>query len=359
MFNALQKEFPEIEFIGPVRKNTRLVKIIELITIVHKSLLSGRYNKLHNIIRSKYYAREFEKKLKNKDLDLIFAPAGSTEIAYLKTNIPICYLSDTSFGQIKDYYETFSVFSKLSNYESEIIEKRALKKASHVVYSSEWAANFVHDNYEVDLEKLSVIPFGANIDNTPDIDILEKDYTGTIQILFVSKYWRRKGGDIVLTSFKRLIDKGMNVKLVILGCKPEIEPDENIKIIPFLDKNDEDQSRQFLDIFKKSHLFFLPTRADCTPIVFCEANAFALPVITTDTGGVKSIINNKENGLVLPLSATAEDFADELEVLITNPEKIKMMSEKSREKFEYVLNWENWAKSMCRIFEDIKANTWK
>ena len=80
---------------------------------------------------------------------------------------------------------------------------------------------------------------------------------------------------------------------------------------------------QFLNILFNTHLLFVPTRADCTPIVFCEANAFGIPVITTDTGGVSSIIKNGENGFAFPLDATPDEYANTIQSLLDDPLKLK------------------------------------
>ncbi|WP_137463714.1 glycosyltransferase, partial [Escherichia coli] len=43
----------------------------------------------------------------------------------------------------------------------------------------------------------------------------------------------------------------------------------------------------------------LPTIADCYGMVFCEAAAFGLPVVATDTGGVSSIVINERTGILI------------------------------------------------------------
>ena len=53
---------------------------------------------------------------------------------------------------------------------------------------------------------------------------------------------------------------------------------------------------------------FMPTRADCTPISFCEAASYGLPVISTDTGGVAAVVEPGETGILLPLNASAEQY---------------------------------------------------
>lgn len=350
MFGALNSQFSDIVFIGPV-KSEKLEKFLDLLNKVHFKLFSSRYNKLHNVIRSKFYAKKFEKEIRDKNLDLIFAPAASAEIAFLKTSIPICYLSDTSFHQLINYYDTFSNFSSFSIRESKFIESRAVRKSMVQVYSSAWAAEFSINNFSLDPKRVHIIPFGANMDFIPEKKNLSKIYNGEIKLLFTAKQWVRKGGDIVLKAFEILRSQGCNVSLTILGCTPPLNiSDPKIEVIPFLNKNNQKEQEKFLDILYKTHILFLPTRADCTPIVLCEANAFGIPVITTATGGITSIIENGKNGFALPVDALPLDYAKQIKELLDNPAKLTNMSLQSRQKYDKELNWDHWALKMKEIF---------
>src|SRR5690606_16027705 len=128
-----------------------------------------------------------------------------------------------------------------------------------------------------------------------------------------------------------------------------------IEIIPFLNKNNNDEYIRFINILNRTHFLFLPTRADCTPIVFCEANAFGIPVITTDTGGVTSIIEDGYNGIVLPLDAKPEHYVKKIKLLLKNEVLFKEMSQNARNKYEQELNWGTWGKKMKQIFESNKG----
>ena len=93
----------------------------------------------------------------------------------------------------------------------------------------------------------------------------------------------------------------------------------------------------------------MPTRAECYGIVFCEANAYGLPVITTDTGGVSSIIENGVNGFMLPFEAKSEEYYKVIADLISDDLKLRRMSETSRKKYLKDLNWKQWGKQMKEI----------
>lgn len=346
MLTSLEKEFSKVEVIGPFRLHFLISFLLKIKNVIHKIRFGKKYNRAHSIIRSKYYAKIIHKKIRNKKIDILFAPAAATEIAYLNTNIPICYLSDTSFNQIKNYYNSFSNISDKSIAEANSIEQKSIANSTWQVYPSKWAAQYAQSFYNA--KNTNVIPFGANIDIAPSKKDILKSYKSDINILFLGVDWNRKGGDIVLDTITLLEKTHSNFNLTVCGCIPP-EKHHKIKVIPFLDKNKEKDRITFNTILEKSHILFLPTRAEAYGIVFCEANAFGIPIITTDTGGVTTIVKNGINGYALPIEATAHEYAKQISILFDDIELLKKLSMQSRKQYDDELNWDIWGKKVKNL----------
>ena len=360
MYESLLKEVDEVYLIAPVKYNLIIKSLLLINTFINQMFFLKKYDRSHSLVLSKFYASQIKKKLKNKKIDVIFAPVASTEIAYLDTSIPICYLSDSSFGQLNNYYDYFSNISYFSCKEGNLIEKYALIKSVTHVYSSTWAAEYVINNYKVDKSSVFTVQFGANLDFTPQKASLNKQFDSTINFLFLGVDWQRKGGEIVIETFNLLINRGYDITLTICGCIPVLlQNDDKIKIVPFLDKNKCEEYDILLNILYNTHLLFVPTRADCTPIVFCEANAFGIPVITTDTGGVSSIIESGVNGYTLPFTATSHDYAATIQSLLDDRVQLSNLSLNARKKFENELNWDIWGQKMREILKMTKLPNYK
>ena len=352
MLDALRNEFETVVVLGPL--TTKWLGVLRIFSFFVKKITGKNYNVHHSILRSLVYSFKLSRKLKKHKIDTLVSLSGSVEIAFLKTKIPICCVSDSSFGQLNNYYDSYSNLVGFSVAESNFIERRALDNSSSLVYSSDWAASYVVKNYEQNKDKVSVVSFGANIDNIPSQPIVEKKIRNKVfRLLFLAAFWERKGGDIALETVKILNTKGYNVLLTVCGCIPP-EKNENVEVIPFLNKNIKEDVEKLYSLFEDSNLLFLPTRADCTPIVFCEANAFGLPVLTADTGGIKSVIKNGENGIVLPFDATPLMYANKVIELIDNELLYNSMCKKSRSIFEKELNWKVWGQQMREIL--LKTN---
>lgn len=347
---SLENEFHNVVPLGPVKlsvfQSFKMTLTLKITSLLHLLIYFKRYNELHNHLRSKYHGRFFEKRLAQEQIDVIFAPTASVEIAHLETDIPICYFSDTSFAQINEYYELFSRLSSRSVRISNEIEQLAIDNSTTQVYPSDWAANFVKSYY--DAKQVFIAKMGANIDAEPDEKELVKQFDSTIHILFVGVDWQRKGGDLVFDTIMQLDQKGVDFHLTVCGCKPP-KKHPKMTVIPFLDKNKSEDNLTFLKLLHNSHLFFMPTRAECYGIVFCEANAYGLPVITTDTGGTTSVVEDGINGFALPFSAKAEDYAARIEYLTEHRDVLEKMSKTARQKYAEELNWNHWGKRMKEI----------
>src|SRR5947208_5681106 len=140
---------------------------------------------------------------------------------------------------------------------------------------------------------------------------------------------------------------GIAVELIICGTTPPSEfAHERMRIIPFLDKNDGRQSMEIENLYAMSDFLLVPTRCDAYGHVFCEASAFGLPSITTNTGGVPEVVRNGENGYVLPYSARGSEYAQIIAEIYQDDQRYTALVQSSRAAFESRLNWDTWGRAV-------------
>ncbi len=284
-----------------------------------------------------------------------FFPGGSGMIAYLNTDKPIIYLTDSTFGSMINYYETFSNLFPISMRMGNFIESNALRKASHVIFASDWAKDKALESYDCSTTKMTVIPFGANIDKAPDRELIlklrKKNFSGCT-LLLVGVSWERKGCQIAFDAMCKLNERGIETELIVCGCQPPVGVShDRLTITGFLDKNDPEDFRKMQQLYMRANIFILPTRNECAGIVLCESGAYGLPTIASDTGGVSTYITNNDNGYLLPLKATAEKYADVIESIIADKDLYFDLAVKARDKFENELNWDSWGKKVSKLIE--------
>jgi glycosyltransferase involved in cell wall biosynthesis len=233
-----------------------------------------------------------------------------------------------------------------------------LNKASLLVFSSTWAAQSAIEDYHVDERKIHCFPFGANFEEIPPKEVaLAKKKSEHCKLLFVGVNWRGKGGEIAFDTLVKLEELGIQAELIVCGCiPPNTFSHKRMRVIPFLDKNDEQQRKELEKLYATSDFLLLPTRYDCTPMVFCEANAFGLPVITAHTGGVPEVVKSGENGFVLPYDAGGDRYAEVIARIYRDDQRYSELVRSSRSAFEERLNWDAWGISMKRtIVEQLTA----
>jgi glycosyltransferase involved in cell wall biosynthesis len=308
-----------------------------------------------NLFLANSYARAGAQWLAGQSFDVIVAPNGAFDIAFLETNIPIVLIEDATCGLLFDYYPAFSGLLTRSIYEMNTLQALALKKASAMIYSSTWAARSAIEDYGADPAKVHVVPFGANFDESPAQDVaLARKPSERCRLLFLAAGWARKGGDIAFETLLKLEELGIAAELIVCGCTPPKGfVHERLRVIPFLDKNDQRQGRELEQLFMESDFLLLPTRADCTPIVFCEANACGLPVITTNTGGVSEVVRDGENGFLLPYEASGAAYAEVIARLYRDEQRYVQLARTSRAEFERRLNWDAWGVAVKHILAEL------
>ncbi len=349
---SLQKYCGEVSYIGPLSASTEMLigrithKIVRL--FLHKNFAFR-----HTYAVSKRYAKSIKKKLAGKSFDVIFALSGSTEIAFLETDTPIVLIEDANFALLYGYHQHFSCLLDSSAHQIDIMQKRSISKASIILYPTAWAAKAAIEVYHADKEKTHVIPFGANLERVPDRrEVLRKRCSSRCQLLFVGVNWERKGGDIALETLIALEGLGVMAELVICGCVvPRGVSHARMKVISYLDKNEARQREEMERLYSQSDFFLLPTRNECYGIAFCEANAFGLPVVTTETGGISEVIHNGENGFLLPYAARGDAYAQLIAKVYRDSFQYNQVVRASRAAYEERLNWEGWGREMREVLD--------
>ena len=354
IYKVLQKKFETIIAIGPYEPKFILFlgKVRSKISLL---FLNKRYNYAHSKSVSRAYAKYFDDKINSLKPDIIIAPSASSEIAHLKTKIPVVYISDSTVNLSLNYHKALSKLFNFSKLESDQTEQAAINKASLVILSSEWAASSVINYYKKSANNVSVIPFGANIENVPrKINLAEKPMA-PVKLLFIGTYWESKGGEYAYNCMIALLKNNINTELTVIGCLPPPEFNHpKLKVIPFINKNESDGQKQLIEFYSSSHFLILPTRFDCTPIVICEASAFGLPVLCSNTGGVAGHVKENVNGFLIDFNDTGKAFSLKIIEILNTPGKYKNICISARALYENELNWDKWSDSLEIKLKDLQ-----
>lgn len=295
---------------------------------------------------AKGYAKSIDKSL-IQQCDYLFFPFAGQIYPFLDTDVPSIYFSDATTPLMINYY--FRNLSEKSIRMASLLDQQGCAAAYINIRSSHWALDSTIKDCGGNPDRCFVLEFGANIDKK-DIIPVEPYNGGPLNILFSGVDWERKGGDIAVETVQLLRDKGIDAHLIVAGPKsiPNTGCGEFVEFVGFLDKNDEADYKRYVELFRRSHLFLLPTKAECSAIVFCEAAAFGLPCYTYDTGGTSNYVINSVNGYALPEGSSAKVFAEHIYHDI-HDDNLRVLRDGALKLSKERLSWDVWSKGFKKI----------
>ncbi len=198
----------------------------------------------------------------------------------------------------------------------------------------------------------------TNVDNTllKDFSIEEKlDQVKTskkIKILFLARILREKGVFETVDAFESLQEKFKNIELIVAGdgkdfdaLKDRVKRNKNIIVTGHVEGQDK------IDLYKTSHIYCLPSYSEGLPTSVLEAMAFALPVVTTDVGGLKDFFQDTKMGFFVK-PKEVKQLSEQLEVLLLDLNKVVEMG-----KYNYQYANEKLLNTVVaeRMYQNIKT----
>jgi sugar transferase (PEP-CTERM/EpsH1 system associated) len=140
-----------------------------------------------------------------------------------------------------------------------------------------------------------------------------------------------KRQDLLLRAFARLREQVANLHLLLVGDGPEKERLKDLastlgisSAVTFAGYQLQPESYlQVMDVFA------LTSRLEGLPLVILEAWAAGLPVVSTSVGGVPGLIDDNENGLLIP-DGDETALVAALKALLNDPKLASMIAARGR-----------------------------
>ncbi len=343
MAEALSRRHVVVPIRIPCDTSERLARGVDF-------LLSGRRIRHHGPFWQCYTALRLRRSLAQADCDLYFSPGQSDMLSLcLPKGKKLIYLYDCVFRSVVNYY-FFGLDQRTEAY-LDSADARMLDRADAVILSSRWAKRDALRFYHVPEEKISVLHFGAN---------LRDAYQGRafpagkrrLKILLVGVEWERKGVDIAIRCVEALnrLQTARRFELTIVGFSEPKGRDfpGTVHFAGRLNKNVPAEYAKIVAYYQESDIFLLPTRAECSAIVFGEASEYGLPIFTHRTGGVEDYVEDGATGRCLAPGSTGEDFARAILAMLEAGAQ-ERFSRRAREKYERDLNWDTWLAGFERV----------
>jgi len=229
-------------------------------------------------------------------------------------------------------------------------ERWALENADQIISSTQGVKQDCEQAYGVNLEHAEVLPFGLK-----NIEYAEnKQCSGNQKLLFVGRFERRKGIDLLLEALPELMTRYPDLQVNLVGDH-SITVDNGVNLWKaFCSEysscewfgriraegiaSDEDLLRFYADC----DVFVAPSRYESFGLIYLEAMRFSKPCVGFAVGGVPEVVINGETGL-LPEAVSVEALKDALVSLLDDADLRVRMGKNGRERFESFFTVERFA----------------
>lgn len=353
LWQELKRQGCIVHLIGPLNIDTPLSTRF----FKYVSAKSGkRYISYRDPFVGKVIARKVDQALTELDYEILltndYCIAG-----YTQSKKPVVLYTDSFFphNYAENIHPWLANLSALGKYFCQKTTVQGLKHANLCVFASQYAAEEA-EKYKVSKNKdIFVIPYGANIEclgiaSTRTVDlILQKK---RIDLLFVGKDWKGKGGDIAVKTARILNERGVAACLHVVGVDLSGSiRDSFVKFYGLLNKDSSSDRKQFEKLFSTCDVLIVPSKAEGYGLAFVEAAAYGMPSLAYRSTGVITAIQDGRSGILINLSEDETAFANQIEMWFKQPEVYENLSKGARQHYEHEANWTT---AISRLLAEIR-----
>ena len=190
------------------------------------------------------------------------------------------------------------------------LEKHHLNSCDHLFVCSKWAKEICLDQTRFGEHRVHVVPLGVDAELFPPAPVRQDDKT----IFFNCGKWEiRKGHDILINAFEKVLEHGENAELWMMCTNPFNSPDEDakwhqlynhpkVKLIP----RAETQAEVY-NIMSQVDCGVFPSRGEGWNLELLEMMAAGKHVVATEYSAHTEFCT-EENSYLLPISDTEPAF---------------------------------------------------
>jgi len=235
----------------------------------------------------------------------------------------------------------------------------ALKNADHVFCLNEEDRSYLQQWLNLPEHGITRLYPGANPIFADSAEA--RDYQGAQDLLFAGSWRYNKGIADLIKGFELLAERFARVALTIVGSgvpANEVRAQfaeavrGRVRVIPVVSEGE--ASTQFA----KADIFILPSLFEGTPLTLIEAMASGLPIVATETGGVKDVIRQRKNGILIPIRSPRA-LAAALAELLEAHELRETLGRNARSDATELYSWELAARPLIasyRALTDTQIN---
>jgi glycosyltransferase involved in cell wall biosynthesis len=169
--------------------------------------------------------------------------------------------------------------------------------------------------------------------------------------LFVGRWTKLKGVDILINAFSQIFEKYDNVYLILITDVPDVVKNKILKI-----------SSKFIFIrpqrdisyyYKICDAVVLPSRVESFPYTMLEAGLHRKLFIGTNLGGISEFIENEKNGLLFE-NGRVDQFVNLVSSVIQSSNELQKLRQNLFEKISYLSRPEKYCSQLIEIYRSLQ-----
>ncbi len=243
------------------------------------------------------------------------------------------------------------------NWEPESM-KHALRHADSVIALTAFEADRLNTYYNVERERIFVIPPGVSLTNQQD-DLAQRSPPNNI--LYLGRMVTTKGLDELISAMQKVWKTDPDVTLTLAGVRVDesTEIDALIEALPDHFRKRVIQHHNITEQMKKTLLsdalcLVLPSRIESFGLVLLEAWSEGVPVISWDLPVFSELIRHGEDGLLAPVDDV--DLSRSILTLLNDPHAAQQMGLAGHSKVSQMYNWEQISAQYIQAYQAAIAN---
>jgi glycosyltransferase involved in cell wall biosynthesis len=232
-----------------------------------------------------------------------------------------------------------------------------LRRADHVFCLNFEDRDYLVRHMGIRPERITRIFPGADVGFAGPNE--ERNYARCHRMLFAATWRKNKGIEDLVPAFIRLAWRWPELRLTILGAGVP----EGVVLGAFpealrtrIDCRLATDDRQTVAAFRAADLFILPSLFEGTPLTLMEAMMSGLPIVTTAVCGMRDVIRDGENGLLVPIRAP-EVLADAAGRLLEDADLRARLGRSAHREALDRYTWDRVAESVIQAYERLATQS--
>ncbi|WP_347488638.1 1,4-alpha-glucan branching protein domain-containing protein [Desulfoscipio sp. XC116] len=234
------------------------------------------------------------------------------------------------------------------------LEQKLTERAALIIGCSRYMSQEIARLFNQPADKIIVIPNGVEPENIlPEREKAPSENSREKSIVFLGRLVPEKGVQVLIEALPLVMQKAGPVRLLIAGKGPyqsdladlaqRLDVAGQVSFVGFVN----DHARN--ELLGRSDVAVFPSLYEPFGIVALEAMAAGIPVVVSETGGLRDIIEHGVDGYCAP-PGDAAMLAHYIAELLNNPELAQHFTRRARRNVAVKFNWQQIAAATLKVY---------